>query len=104
LLAWYWLSINASQVDFLGLDNVHIDEQGLQLTTESVYQFHPIRSYREQLQFHSNRQQQFILRGKLGAQAAQPAQEIELFGNLANRSALGVLEDSSIVLMELIKP
>ena len=96
MLAWYWLSINASQVDFLGLDNVHIDEQGLQLTTESVYQFHPIRSYREQLQF--------ILRGKLGAQAAQPAQEIELFGNLANRSALGVLEDSSIVLMELIKP
>ena len=104
LLAWYWLPADASQVDFLGLDNIHWHEQGLKLTTKSLYEFHPTRSYREQLQFHSNRQQQFILRGKLDTQAGKPAQETELFGNLANRAALGVLEDGSIVLMELIKP
>lgn len=103
LLAWYWLPVAGSQVDFLGLDNIHLDEQGLQLTTKNLYQFHPTRTYREQLKFHSNRQQQFILRGKLDTLAGKPAQETQLFGNLANRAALGVLEDGSIVLMELIK-
>ena len=103
LLAWYWLPINSNQVDFLGLDNVHLNDDGLQLTTKSLYQFHPTRTYREQLQFHSNRKQQFILRGKLDILAGKSAQETELFGNLANRAALGVLEDGSIVLMELLK-
>jgi hypothetical protein len=104
LLAWYWLPSDAEQVDFLGMDNIHLNAQGLQLTTKSLYQFHPTRAFREQLQFHSNRQLQFILRGKLDTQAGQPAQATELFGNLANRAALGVLEDGSIVLMELLKP
>jgi hypothetical protein len=103
-MAWYWLSAKAEQVDYLGMDNVRLDEQGLTLTTQPLFKFRPSRLLREALSFERNRHGQFIMRGKLDIRAGQAEQAIELFGHVANRTALGIMADGSIVLLELIDP
>ena len=104
LMAWYWLAAKSEKVDYLGMDNVRLDEQGLTLTTQPLFKFRPSRPLREALSFERNRHGQFIMRGKLDVRADQAEQAIELFGHVANRAALGIMDDGSIVLLELIDP
>ncbi|MCP4788755.1 MAG: hypothetical protein GY881_00810, partial [Gammaproteobacteria bacterium] len=69
-----------------------------------LFKFRPSRPLREALSFERNRHGQFIMRGKLDVRADQAEQAIELFGHVANRAALGIMDDGSIVLLELIDP